>query len=169
MRAAGCDLESNPRALYTPDLPSFGEHSGDESGKSSDLTTENPEKDSAWRSSARVNEDAGSSVGLFRPRITFPSRDPNKTQIVEVEMAEVPLPDVPRQHRFAEPAVWSLREGVPAGEAQVQLSNQSPVMRQAGISVMEWLCPAIAATLNRDHRVNDPEPPCDRARGQISY
>jgi hypothetical protein len=115
--AVGRDLEGNMRAFDAADLSAFGEHPGDESGKSSDLAAENPGKNVRLALvGALVNEDAGSSPGLSGPKVALPSPDPDKAQMVEVDIAEVPLPDVPKQHRFAEAIIRSLGEGARAGD-----------------------------------------------------
>jgi hypothetical protein len=58
-----------------------------------------------------VDKDAGGAYGLSRPRITFPSPDPDKAQIVKGDVAVMAVPDMPKQDRFAGAVIGSLRKG----------------------------------------------------------
>jgi hypothetical protein len=83
-------------------LPAFGEQSGDESRKTSDLAAEYPGK-SLRRElvGAHVDKDASGSPNLSGPQITLPSSNPDKAQIIEFDVAVVAFPDVPEKDRLA--------------------------------------------------------------------
>ena len=84
----------------------LGEHPGDKRRKSTDLATENSRKHlSLAFVGALVDEDAGGSLNLTRPQITLPSPNPDATQFVHVDIAEVAVPDVPKQDRLAKAAL----------------------------------------------------------------
>src|SRR5262249_42529996 len=106
------DLEGNPRALDTTDLPAFGEQRGDESRKSSDVTAEDTRKHLRLAFvRAVVDEDASAPLGLSCPEITFPSSHSDEAQTVEIDIAEVALSDMPEQNGLAEAVIGSLSEG----------------------------------------------------------
>ena len=57
-----------------------------------------------------VDEEAGRSLGLPRPKITFPSADPDEAETVEIDIAVPATLDVPEEDRLAEAVVWRLSE-----------------------------------------------------------
>jgi hypothetical protein len=59
---------------------------------------------------ALVDEDAGGPLGLSRPQITLPSSDPEEAQFVQVDIAVMALPDVPKQDRLAKAVIRGLGE-----------------------------------------------------------
>jgi hypothetical protein len=83
---------------------------------------------------ALVDKDAGGTVDLTGPQIALPSPYPDKAQIIEVDIAVVALPDVPKQDRLEDAVVRAYAKVHGHATTQLQLSNQSPVMCQAGIS-----------------------------------
>ena len=46
---------------------------------------------------ALVDEEAGNSLDLSGPQITFPSPDPDEAQIVEIDVTVVAVANVPKQ------------------------------------------------------------------------
>ncbi len=51
---------------------------------------------------------------LSRPEITLPTADPNKAEIVELDVAVMALADVPEQHRFTKAVIRRLGKGARA-------------------------------------------------------
>src|SRR5262249_7468160 len=66
---------------------------------------------------AIVDEDAGAPLGLPCPEIAFPSSHPHEAQTVEIDIAVMALPDVPKQDRLAEAVVRGLGERAGARES----------------------------------------------------
>jgi hypothetical protein len=85
---------------------------------------------------AVVNEDAGAPIGLSRPKIAFPPSHPDEAQIIEIDIAVMAMAYVPEQDRPQKPLSGACAKVQGHATAQLQLSNQSPVMCQLGFSVM---------------------------------
>jgi hypothetical protein len=115
LRAVGRNLEGDPRTLYAADLPAFGKQRCHECRESPDLATENAGKYFGLaRIGALVDENAGASLGLSRPEISFPSSHTNEAEVVEPDITVMAIPDVPEQNRLAESVVRGLGEGAGA-------------------------------------------------------
>ena len=120
--AVGCDLEGNPRAVHTPQLPPFGKQARDESRKSSDLATEKAGKDFRLCSSARSSTKMPAvPLRLSRPYVAFPSSYPDEVQTIEIDIAVVALPDVPESSCPPTRNVWPVTLGITAVALRYQL------------------------------------------------
>jgi hypothetical protein len=100
MAAVGCQLEADPGALHTSDLPAFGEQPGDARRKSPDCAAENAGQQLGLaRVGALVDEEASGSRDLARPEVAFPSANPDEAQATEIDIAVMAVPDMPEQNR----------------------------------------------------------------------
>ena len=61
-----------------------------------------------------IDIEAGDPRRLSRPEITLPTADPNKAEIIELNIAVMAFADVPEQHRFAEAIIGRLGKGARA-------------------------------------------------------
>ena len=61
-----------------------------------------------------VDIHAANARSLPRPEVALPTTDPDKAQILELDVAEMALVDMPKQHRLAKPVVWRLSKGTRA-------------------------------------------------------
>jgi hypothetical protein len=59
---------------------------------------------------ALVDEDAGGSLDLSCPQITLPTSNPDEAQIIEIDIAVLAVPNVPKQDRLAGAVVRGLGE-----------------------------------------------------------
>jgi hypothetical protein len=58
-----------------------------------------------------VDIEASDPCGLPRPEITLPTADPNKAEIIELNIAVMAFADVPEQHRFTKTVIRRLGKG----------------------------------------------------------
>src|SRR5262249_19523390 len=99
--AVGRDLERDPGALYSANLPTLGKQRRDLRRESADPAT----KDERQRLglavvSALVDENAGRSRHLAGPEISLPAADANEAEPVEIDVSVVAPLDVPEKDGF---------------------------------------------------------------------
>ena len=112
MSAIGRNLERDQCPLHATNLPAFGKHRAPLRGESSDAASDDKgERLGLALVGALVDEEAGRALGLPRPKITFPSADPDEAQAVEINIAVPATLDVPEEDRLAEAVVWRLSKG----------------------------------------------------------
>ena len=58
-----------------------------------------------------VDEDAGGALDLAGPQVALPSPDANEAQIIEIDVAVMALPNVPKQDRLAHSVIRGLGKG----------------------------------------------------------
>ena len=110
--AVGRNLERDQCPLHATNLPAFGKHRAILRGESSDAASDDKGKRLGLALvGALVDEETGRALGLPRPKITFPSADPDEAETVEIDIAVPAALDVPEEDRLAEAVVWRLGEG----------------------------------------------------------
>jgi hypothetical protein len=111
MGAIGRNLERDWCPLHATNLPAFGKHRAPLGGESSDAASDDKgERLGLALVGALIDEEAGRTLGLPRPKITLPSTDPDEVQTVEIDIAVPATLDVPEEDRLTEAVVWRLSE-----------------------------------------------------------
>src|SRR5262245_6071771 len=96
--AVGRNFERDPRALDSAKLPAFGKHRAPQGGKASDAASDNKlQRLGLPLVGTLVDEEPGRTLGLPRPKITFPSAHPDETETVEIDVSILAMLDVPEE------------------------------------------------------------------------
>ena len=86
---------------------------------------------------AVIDEEPGLAADPAGPQVALPAADPDEGEAVKDRASVMPAFDMPEEDGLAKAVVRRLGEGARGqATAQLQLSNQSPAMRQFGVSGM---------------------------------
>src|SRR5436190_15987388 len=117
MRLIGRYLEADLRALDPEALPPAGEAFIDPARETAGAAADDRRQGRHLPVvGVLVDVEAGNATHLARPQIALPAADPYKAQIVEFDVAVMPLADMPEQHRLAEAVIRRLPEGAGTGD-----------------------------------------------------
>src|SRR5262249_4472718 len=120
--AVGRDLERDPGALYSANLPTLGKQRRDLRRESADPATKDERQRLGLAAvSPLADENAGRSRHLAGPEISLPAADANEAEPVEIDVSVVAPLDVPEKDGFAVAVVRGLgeRAGARDGAAAV--------------------------------------------------
>ena len=116
MSAVGRDLEGDVRTLDAARLSAVGKAFVDASREPADAAADDAGKLALAIVGAFVDVETGRARRLSGPQIALPPADPDKAQIVEVDVAVMAALDVPEQYGVAEAVIRGLRKGAGAGD-----------------------------------------------------